>query len=412
MLPFVLWLASAAVAGIQAYSALTREPSDRLADLSVYVGAAQDLLRTGSLYDFITANDAPFTYPPFAGLLMVPLANLDLGVLQVLWTLATILVVYALAVAVSRLIGGVPERWRNLVAPALALVLFASAPVSSNIRFGQVSVFLAFALVAACARLRAGADRSAGVLVGITAAIKLTPLLFVPGLFLAKRRAAWAAIGTFAVATAIAAAILFHDSVRFWAHEIWNVNRVGHITTNGNQSFNGVLLRLGVAESARTIAVLVFLAAIGSIAIYRFHVLASRAQWLPAFIVLGCATVAVSPVSWTHHQVWLVLAVALPIGAAGTRRALWIAAVILITVLPLASLSLHLPTPVDFLLREARFLLTTAIAALLPLGVRNGHREEIPDQRITDDEPGRRAYPGAYAQPRRPRRWPYADRPQ
>ena len=41
-----------------------------------------------------------------------------------------------------------------------------------------------------------------------------------------------------------------------------------------------------------------------------------------AAVLVGCATVAASPVSWTHHQVWPVLAAMLLIGASGvTQRA-------------------------------------------------------------------------------------------
>src|SRR2546430_13438160 len=41
---------------------------------------------------------------------------------------------------------------------------------------------------------------------------------------------------------------------------------------------------------------------------------------LYAAVVVGCATVAASPVSWTHHQVWTVLAGLLLVAGGGRAR--------------------------------------------------------------------------------------------
>ncbi|MFG1950102.1 hypothetical protein [Micromonospora sp. NPDC048830] len=69
-----LWFAVALVVALQVAGALNRPVRDRLADLHVYWGSVRVLLDGGSLYDFAAGNDAPFTYPPFAGLLFTPLA--------------------------------------------------------------------------------------------------------------------------------------------------------------------------------------------------------------------------------------------------------------------------------------------------------------------------------------------------
>ncbi|MBC7375314.1 MAG: DUF2029 domain-containing protein, partial [Frankiales bacterium] len=65
-----------------------------LVDLRVYsYGAAS--LGTGGLYSFTYADltpnfPLPFTYPPFAAMLMVPLHWMSFPVLAVLWQLVTI----------------------------------------------------------------------------------------------------------------------------------------------------------------------------------------------------------------------------------------------------------------------------------------------------------------------------------
>jgi alpha-1,2-mannosyltransferase len=67
------WVPAALVGGVTAYGALTRPAPTRLPDLGVYLGAVEGLRQGSSLYDFVSAADAPFTYPPFAGLLFWPL---------------------------------------------------------------------------------------------------------------------------------------------------------------------------------------------------------------------------------------------------------------------------------------------------------------------------------------------------
>jgi hypothetical protein len=52
---------------------LLRPSGDRLADLHVYWGSAQQVLHGRPLYGFRAANGDPFTYPPFAVLLFLPL---------------------------------------------------------------------------------------------------------------------------------------------------------------------------------------------------------------------------------------------------------------------------------------------------------------------------------------------------
>src|SRR5205814_695481 len=112
-------------------------------------------------------------------------------------------------------------------APAVALALAASAPVSSDLRFGQVSLGLA-ALVALDTVALDG-RRYQGVLTGVASAVKLTPLVFVPMLWLAgRRRAAVVAGATFAGCGALAAYLLPADSWRFWTTEVWRVDRIGH----------------------------------------------------------------------------------------------------------------------------------------------------------------------------------------
>jgi len=350
------WVPAALVAVVTAYAALTRPAAIRLSDLGVYLGAVDGLRHGAGLYDFISAGHAPFTYPPFAGLLFWPLIWVPTWPLQVGWTLGSLVVVWWLV----RLLGR--KASRAVAVPMLGLGLLLSAPVSSNLRFGQVSVLL-IALVAADV-LALRTTRCQGVLIGLAAAIKLTPLIFVPMLWLAgRRRAALTAAATFAGCALSAALVLPADSWRYWSTEVAHVSRLGYITSVGNQSLNGALLRLQVPAAPRIAAVLLIGGTIAAVALCRAARLGRRGDWVSALVVTGAASIVLSPVSWTHHQVWLVLAILLPVRTAwhGRTRGLWTAMVLVVMVLPVTALGPPLWS-------NARLLLAIVVAALVPLG--------------------------------------------
>jgi alpha-1,2-mannosyltransferase len=361
----VAWILAVVVAGLQAWGGLRRSPGDRLSDLQVYRGAVADLWHGGSLYDFTAQNGAaPFTYPPFAGLVFAPLHPIPFVVLAPLWGVCTFAVVAGLAWAVA---GRSEIRWsdRRLLAPLLAIALFASAPISSNFRFGQVSVFLvALVLLDALAVVP---ERWRGVATGVAGAIKLTPMIFVPYYwFSGQRRTAIVSTITFFLCTALAWLVLPSDSARFWFTEIWNVNRVGHIATGGNQSLNGALLRAEVPESARAAVAGIVGLVVVAVALYRAALAYRQGRPLLAAVIIGAAGLVFSPVSWTHHQVWLVLAVLVAVGAGVRARAVWIAVLLAVMILPVTSHGSRLPGA-EFVLGNARLWLALTLAVALPV---------------------------------------------
>ncbi len=66
-----------------------RPNSDRLADLHVYWGAVRAVLHGDPLYGFHAENGDPFTYPPFAALVFLPLGLVPELVVDAVWTVAT-----------------------------------------------------------------------------------------------------------------------------------------------------------------------------------------------------------------------------------------------------------------------------------------------------------------------------------
>ncbi|MEV6299761.1 glycosyltransferase 87 family protein [Actinoplanes sp. NPDC051861] len=327
------WSPAILVALIAGYLALSRP--EGLTDLRVYVGGVESLQSGTGLYDYFRNGTAPFTYPPFAALLMLPLSAVPTGLLHLIWTAGTALAVAALALLVDR-----------RAAPLVALVLMLSAPVSSTFKYGQVSLLLAVLVATDVLLLRH--SRHQGVLIGLAAAIKLTPLIFIPMLWLTgRRRAAGVATATFLACGLLAAHLLPAESWRYWTTEFHDVSRLGFITSVGNQSLNGALLRLGVPHRELLATALAGLIAATAL-------LATRnLDRLAALVITGAASVVLSPVSWTHHQIWLVLAAFLPLAHA--TRALILA----VMLLPVTALGL-------WPLQESRLLLATALCLALP----------------------------------------------
>lgn len=341
---------------VAATFAVVRRPLiDRQADLNVYYGAVHAVGHGAPLYSYAAANGDPFTYPPFAVLVLWPIGWVQEQTLRVVWTLFTCVAVLALAWCVVR---AVSERGRAAALWATGLVLLVSAPLQSNLRFGQVSVFvilLAFADVSGLVP-----RRWRGVLVGVAAAIKLTPLLFIGYLLVTgQRRATAVAAATFTACGVLAAAVLAADSWTFWTHAIVATSRVGDLASTGNQSLNGMLLRLPLLPTHREAAWLLASAVVCAAALYRAAALCRSERLLEAAVTIGCATLAISPVSWTHHQIWTVLAALLLLARPTVLRT---AAAVIV----LALMTFRLPGagPLGMLAVDARGICTVAVCCV------------------------------------------------
>jgi alpha-1,2-mannosyltransferase len=306
----VWWVLYGVIGVVSSVLVLRRPFADRLADLQVYYGAVKTVQSGQPLYDFATAtNDAPFTYPPFALLVFWPMGWVGEDVVRVIWLGLICLALAAIAAAVA------PRRWVPLVACGLII----SAPAQSNLRFGQVSVFIVLlALVDAMGLTPA---RYRGVLVGLAAAIKLTPLLFIVFFAVSGRwRDAGRAAAAFAGAGVVAALVLPAESQRFWTDAVFTTSRIGDLASLGNQSLHGLLLRAGVPPGQLPMVWAVLIAVVCGVGLWRARGLQLAGEPGRAAVMVGCATVAVSPVSWTHHQIWPVLAAMLFFGTQGVAR--------------------------------------------------------------------------------------------
>lgn len=286
-------------------------------DSAVYRSGALAVLNGEALYERLTATpswsvDLPFTYPPIAAVLFLPLAALPV---QLVWA------VFAAGTALG--VGAV-LRWTTGHVPSLLLLAlaFSLEPVWRTIGFGQVNVVLMAMVVAGLLR----PTRFSGVLIGLAAAIKLTPLIFVLHLLVTGRvKEAGQAMATFCGLHLLGFLLLPGDSIRYWGSAMIGGN---HATGNGyifNQSFSGAVQRLtdGAAWAPILVAVLsVCCVVVAAIMARRTHL---RGEHLGAVLITAFCGLLVSPISWSHHWVWVVPLVALLLRKPGVALvAVWV----------------------------------------------------------------------------------------
>lgn len=275
----------------------------------------------------------PFTYPPIAAVLFLPFAWMPLPVAGLL---ITVLSLIALAAVVAILVAavGVDRQDRLRVSTVVFAVALVLEPVVSTLDFGQINLLLMLAIVADCLLPRTPWPR--GLLLGIAAAVKLTPLTFV--LFFLLRKDLRAIVGTavgFVATTALAAAVLPSDTVEYFGRTLLNSDRIGTPAYVTNQSITGMLARLEVPEPTRTIVWFVLCLVVLAVTIVAVRRCFAGDRPVLALGAVALAGLLCSPVSWSHHWVWvLVLVVALLAEAWSSGRrfpAVWAAVWVLAT---------------------------------------------------------------------------------
>lgn len=277
-------------------------------DLEVYrMGSAS--LRSGQdvLYSltYVGENVAlPYTYPPFSTVLFAPLslgtANLSAQVLA----LITLACWARVSWLVARHLKGVTPRSLLPVALLIFFLGLLGEPGRTLLELGQIATVLTWLVVedwlGVGSRCRFG-----GVFTGIATGIKLIPGIFIAlSVVLGQWRKAGVAVVTMGTTVLIGVAALPESSRMFWTGVGFDATRVGGVAWAGNQSFNALAWRT-FAPDTRLWWWLLMSAAVGFLwlVVVRSYY---RHQDLVAVVLLtGLTALLVSPVSWTHHWVWL-----------------------------------------------------------------------------------------------------------
>jgi len=266
-------------------------------DFSVYRRGAADV--AAGLSPYLDGGGLPFTYPPFAALAFRPLTWVDAAVGQALF-LGANLTAYAVLVLVYAVRLGIARR----ELPWWLLGGLHLAPVARHLGLGQVNLLLVALVVIDL--LVVPASRR-GWLVGIAAALKIVPGIFVV-LLLVRRE--WSAALRAGCAAALATAcgwwVAPEASDRFFRTLLWDPVRVGGLSYPDNQSLVGVAARaLAVNPPPAWVGLPleVGAVAVGLLAAVRCQ----RAHdEVGAVLMVAVGSLLASPVSWSHHWVWVV----------------------------------------------------------------------------------------------------------
>ncbi|GAA4140995.1 glycosyltransferase 87 family protein [Actinomadura keratinilytica] len=311
-------VAVAAVAPIVVHW-LTNPPDQRMVDLEVYRDGGRAVLRGAPLYEVLTQPPQllPFTYPPIAAAMAVPFTLMSWGAAQVTWM---VLLYVALAIVVwlsFRDLIRRAGRWAPLAAGALIGAAAWLVPVYDQARFGQVGLFLLAMCLADCCVRTPRWPR--GMLVGLAAAIKLVPGVFLIYFWITGRRDAAAnAVLTAAVAGLAGFALLPDDSVDYWFGALLEGgDRTGAVNGTTNQAINGMLARLYLPGPITGLLWLALVAFVGyhGFRLARRATLAAdamppgpdaRSALLAGVAITGLLSVLLSPVGWIHHLVWII----------------------------------------------------------------------------------------------------------
>jgi alpha-1,2-mannosyltransferase len=288
-------------------------PADRMPDFLVYRSAGQSILQGRHVYEFLTGpHGLPFVYTPFGALLLIPPALVPALAGEILWTLLAIYLPLAVVIALV-------VREKALRLP-LAVAACYLGPLVDLVRFGQIAMLLA-ALCAADVLVKEP-RWPRGLLVGLATAIKMIPAIFIVHLWVTgQRRAALTAAGTAAAVTTVALAVLPGDSLGYWLSRCFNTD---HRQPDGtpNQSLLGLVLRWHLPAP---IGVLLWVAAAGAVAAVALKTV-RRLDPIIGFAVTGLLGAMLSPITWSHHLVWIVvvLAVLVERGAKAGAVAVWV----------------------------------------------------------------------------------------
>lgn len=327
-LPNHLWLTIAGLATFTAAvlgHAWTIElwPKDLwwLVDAETY-RAGGEAARSGTpLYDHGVYGPLLFTYTPFAAVCFIPLTLISMAALRLLATAGNLGALLIVVWMCWGYLGYKPDHGRLAATFLVGGFAFWLEPVRTTVLLGQINLLLLVLVLADF--VPNGRRWSKGLGVGLAAAIKLTPLIFVAYFLVTRRfKAAAVSLAIFAATVLIGFAVIPADSVKYWTGVFTDSSRVGNADSTGNQSIDGLLARELHAQKPPMLlwVALSALVAVAGLLLARWaH---RNSEELLAVTLVGLTGTLVSPMSWTHHWVWTIPLLVIGIHLALTRH-LW-----------------------------------------------------------------------------------------
>jgi len=353
------------IAAIVALLAVYSEPPARqlFEDFrEAYLSAARDILRDPSrLYAEYSHG---FVNIPVVALPFVPLTILTQTDAQRVYLLLGLLVLGATWAGHRRLLQAPRE-----VALVLAGLFLINGPLYNSLREGNSTHLLLGLLVAALLALRAGREFRAGALIALCGVVKL-PLLLLGAPFVLRRR--WGVAVGFAAGLAglVGVSLLIFGlelHQLWWSHIVapssgkpvgaFNVQSIdgflARVLTGGRHLRDWTPIRgLGFEFTAlRWLLIAGFVGTAGWVC-WRAGAPRNQRSWQIELCVALCLALLVSPISWTHYYLLLLLPLGLCLVEAKRLPGGWIGAALLWLSVALISLPVRPVTTRTPWLRE------------------------------------------------------------
>jgi len=345
-------------------------------DFGVYRAGGAALLHGRDLYKLrVPPVYLPFTYPPAAAALFVAFSAVSVRTGQFLWAAVAIVGLWFFVRLTLRRYAAGFASTSVLVTLVLFIFVARSNPLRLGMQLGQINVVIGLLIVADLCGVLPRVPR--GCMIGVAAALKLTPA-FLVAYFLAVRRFREAAnaAATFVAISVAAFVVAPHASRNYWLDGYFaDARRTGRISYISNQSLNGVLIRVvhsSVHAKPWWLLAAVAVAAFVLVCVRRIE---PDRPWLAEALAMA-TMLLVSPVSWIHHWIlvlpFLVAGTRLCLEAAGRARFVLFAAIGLLSVLLYEGVAFKVPhnhnleyhhTVVQFFVGNADVLVLLGVVA-------------------------------------------------
>ncbi|GAA4615426.1 glycosyltransferase family 87 protein [Saccharopolyspora hordei] len=334
----------------------------------------------------------PWVYPPFALLPLLPFALLPfVAGLAALYLVDLAAIGTALYLVTRHLWPVVGRRGAFAVAMALLPATLFLEPVYASFGLGQINIALMGLVAVDCLALHPRWPR--GLLIGIAAAIKLTPAAFLVYLVFRKEfRAAVTAAVTAVLGTLVGFALNYQAAVDYWFGK-GPAHGVSGSPFHTNQSIMGGLARLELAPWVENGLWLVLSLACVAVVAHAVR----RVEPALAVVANGLLALLVSPTSWSDHWVWCAPALLVMAGYALRLRSRgWCAVLALTGVTVLAAAFKWMPagppwSAVQHVVGNPYLLLGLLLVALLGHFVRSHAVPQVPSAFLAEQvRPGRR----------------------
>jgi alpha-1,2-mannosyltransferase len=260
-----------------------------------------------ALYDWPANNQAlKFTYTPFAALFFAVVSFVPWSVLPRITQVANLIFLFIAAWCTMGALGYRDRRIRLGGALLGFAVGLLTEPVFRTLYLGQINLLLMAAIIWDLSQPEG--RRWKGIATGLAAAIKLTPLVFIPYLFLTKKyRAAWVVTGTFVATIVLGFAILPHDSSDFWLHGLFiSDGRTGFVGATENQSLRALTTRLFGSIHAGSVPWLLLALVATVVGLWAATILNRAGHAMLGLLTAALVGLLDSPITWDHHWVWVV----------------------------------------------------------------------------------------------------------